>query len=60
MSKIQPEDVAAWRACVGRVETTVQFLDPTSLRRFLAVLGESAGADPTIVPRWRTGPISCR
>lgn len=50
MSKIQPEDVAAWRACVGRVETAVQFLDPTSLRRFLAVLGESAGADPTIVP----------
>lgn len=50
MSAIQPRDVVAWRGHVGRAETTSQRLDAITLKRFLCVLGEPAGADPETVP----------
>ena len=50
MSTIQPADVDAWRAYVGREETVSQYLDAVSLARFLAVLGESVDADTGTVP----------
>lgn len=50
MRTIEPADVVAWRGYIDRAETTTQYLDTVSLKRFLAVLGERGDADPGVVP----------
>ena len=47
---ITTRDVAAWQGHVGRVAQTTQYLDATSLERFLAVLGLPVGEAPATVP----------
>lgn len=49
MTAISRDEVELYRSYIGRTETARQYLDPTSLKRFLLVLGES-GDVPSALP----------
>ncbi len=50
MTQIAPQDIAEWSAYAGRSETTSQYLDETTLKRFLLVLGESGATGGSVPP----------